>query len=55
MADNNYNPHLQGSDTMPSDACDAPVARETAQDVQRARTAVELHDIANKLADRSGK
>jgi hypothetical protein len=52
MADNNYNPHLQGSDTLPSEYCDAPVANETAKDVQTAREAVRLHKEANALAEK---
>jgi hypothetical protein len=53
MAD--YDPHLQGSDTLPAPGCDAPIARDTARDVETAREANRLHDEANKLADRSGK
>ena len=48
-----YNPHALGSDTMPSSDCDAPIANETAKDVQTARDAIRLHKIANELADRS--
>ncbi len=51
----NYNPHAQGSDTMPSSDCDAPIAKDTAKDVQGAREAIRLHEAANRLADRSGK
>ncbi len=54
MADN-YNPHLQGSDTMPSSSCDSPIAKETAQAVQRARDAVRQHQEVNKLAERGRK
>ena len=50
-----YNPHALGSDTMPSSDCDAPIANETAKDVQTARDAIRLHKIANELADRSGR
>jgi hypothetical protein len=55
MADNNYNPHLQGSDTLPSSNCDASVAKETAADVAKAREAVRLHKIANSLAERGNR
>jgi hypothetical protein len=51
----NYNPHLQGSDTMPSSDCDAPVANETAKDVQQAREAVRMHKEANALAERGNR
>lgn len=50
-----YNPHVQGSDTDPSPNCDASVAADTQKDLDRAREAVRLHDLANKAADRSGR
>ena len=55
MSDSTDNPHLQGSDTMPSSNCDAPIAKETAKDVQTARDAVRLHKIANDLAEKGHK
>ena len=55
MSDNTYNPNLQGSDSMPSDYCDKPVADDTAKDVQQARDAVRLHKIANDLAERGNR
>jgi hypothetical protein len=52
MADNNYDPNALGSDTMPSEYCDAPVAKETAKDVAQTREAVRLHQEANALAEK---
>jgi hypothetical protein len=54
MSDN-YNPHAQGSDTMPSSNCDAPIANDTAKAVQTAREAIRLHKIANDLAEKGHK
>lgn len=55
MADSNYDPNRLGSDTLPSANCDAPVARETAQDVKTAREAIRLHKIVNDLAEKGHK
>jgi len=37
---------------MPSEYCDAPVAKETAKDVGTAREAVRLNKEANALAEK---
>ncbi len=50
-----YNPHAQGSDTLPSEYCDTPIANETAKDVETAREAIRLHKIANDLAEKGRK
>jgi len=55
MSDNNYNPNLQGSNSMPSSDCDAPVSNDTANDVQKARDAVKLHKVVNDLAERGNR
>ena len=36
---------------MPSQYCDAPIAKETAKDVATAREAIRLHKEANALAE----
>jgi len=51
----NYNPHAQGSDTMPSSDCDPAVAKDAAKDVQTAREAIRLHKIVNSLAEKGHK
>ncbi|HMK22181.1 MAG TPA: hypothetical protein VK466_07580 [Terriglobales bacterium] len=50
-----YDPNYAGSNTLPAPNCDAPVARETAQDVEQARRACRIHEAVNKLAERSEK
>jgi hypothetical protein len=54
MADN-YDPNKLGSDTMPSEYCDKPIADDTAKDVQQAREAVRQHKIVNDLAERGNR
>jgi len=55
MADDTYNPNNLGSDAMPSSDCDAPIANDTAKDVQTAREAIRLHKVANDLAEKGRK
>ncbi len=50
-----YDPTLQGSDTMPAPRCDAPVAADTARDVETAREASRLIREADKLAEKGHK
>jgi hypothetical protein len=53
--DSTYNPNYQGSNTDPSPACDGPIAADTRKVLETAREACRLHEIANRLADRSGR
>jgi hypothetical protein len=52
MADD---PNYLGSNTEPSPNCDGPIAADAKRDLETAREACRLHDIANRLADRSAK
>jgi hypothetical protein len=50
-----YNKNLQGTDSLPTRGCDAPIAKDTARDVETAREANRLHDAANRLAEKGHK
>ena len=47
-----YDKNAQGSDTLPASGCDAPIAEDTARDVQTAREASRLHREADRLAEK---
>jgi hypothetical protein len=47
-----YDDKAQGSDTLPAPGCDAPIAEDTAKDVQTAREASHLHREADVVAEK---